>query len=86
MENNRILFEVTEIIHEVGVPDTVENLTVDTDLIESGILDSLGKVELIDAIWERYRLEISPAELFTTGVTIQSVTDIVEKYTYQKRD
>ncbi len=77
MEKDELLAAIMEIIVEVGIPDAVEKIEPDTDLVSCGVLDSFGKVELVDMIWEQFRLEISPAELFAEKVTALSIADAI---------
>ena len=79
MERDEILAAVIGIIGEVGVPDAVEEIDADTDLIECGVLDSFAKVEFTDAVWERFQLELSPADLFVGRVSVRSITNVMER-------
>lgn len=61
MDENQVLRQY--ILHELlaGRRDVV--LTDDTDLLESGLVDSLGVVRLVSFIEERWRIKIPDLEI-----------------------
>lgn len=52
--------KVTNIVRESL---TVENIEIEQDLIESGLLDSLSLVQLMMALEDNFEITISPEEL-----------------------
>lgn len=55
-------------------------LTVDDDLIESGIIDSLGIMSLLAFIEERFSLKIPPEDLLPENFSsINSIVALVDR-------
>lgn len=58
--------------------DNIEELDDTTSLTESGIIDSIGLLELLDFVSEKYSLEI-PEEMLTPENldTVEGITNLV---------
>ena len=73
---DEILDAVTAIVRKVAAPCPVptDEAVLDTDLFESGILDSLGWIRLLDELEDAYGVELDIEVLDEKSVT--SMRDI----------
>ena len=63
-----VLGELAEPLAELGLlPEQVRD---DLDLLSSGVIDSLGLIELTEAVRERFGLDIDFEELDPEGLTV----------------
>ena len=71
--------ELLKLLHEIQPNVDFEN---ESDLLESGLLDSFSVVMIIDAICQHYNIELSADDIDPDNFqSIQTIWDMVEKYT-----
>lgn len=67
--------KIIEILKEIK---PYEHITVDTELIESGILDSLSILSLVTELEEQFNVEISDEAIIAQNfATIQDIAQLV---------
>jgi acyl carrier protein len=60
--------------------ESPKKLTLDDDLIEEGILDSLAVVNLISYLEEAYRIELEPGEVVIDNIgSIRKLTRFIKQ-------
>ena len=70
--------EITEILYEICGDERVFDRT--TDLLESGILDSLAMIDLFSAIEDEFGVEIYPTRIDRSLLrTADSIRELIEK-------
>lgn len=70
--------ELLKLLHEIQPNVDFEN---ESDLLESGLLDSFSVVMIIDAICQHYNIELSADDIDPDNFqSIQTIWDMVEKY------
>jgi len=81
MENTREV--VKAFILEKFLPgEDPRNLTDDTELKESGILDSLSTLKLVTFLEERFKIELEASDLDGANLsTVASIAALVEQKT-----
>ena len=60
----RIEAAVHQFLLDTFFPDQEADLSNDTDLVETGVLDSVSVLQLVDFMEEGYDLMIEPEDLF----------------------
>jgi len=71
--------EYVEVIQYLESRSNGLAINEDTDLFMSGILDSLGIIELINLISDRYSLEFSPEDLKADCfINLKNITKLIE--------
>lgn len=56
------------------------NMTDEIDIFEAGLLDSMGLIEMISAIEEQFKIELSSAHLQDSRFkTVQGIAQIIEE-------
>jgi len=80
MERDTITTKVTEFINGKFIFDQSIQLTREQKLIDSGIIDSIGVLELIDFIEATYSINIDDEELVPANLgTIDAVARFIVK-------
>lgn len=70
--------ELLKLLHEIQPNVDFEN---ESDLLESGLLDSFSVVMIIDSICQHYNIELSADDIDPDNFqSIQTIWDMVEKY------
>lgn len=70
--------ELLKLLHEIQPNVDFEN---ESDLLDSGLLDSFSVVMIIDAIGQHYNIELSADDIDPDNFqSIQTIWDMVEKY------
>ena len=70
--------ELLKLLHEIQPNVDFEN---ESDLLESGLLDSFSVVMIIDAICQHYNIELSADDIDPDNFqSIQTIWNMVEKY------
>ncbi len=63
------------------ITDNPGRIEVDTDLFESGILDSLGIVKLITMIEESFGVEVLPEDIIPENFSsVSSIVKMLDRY------
>lgn len=63
---------------------TVENIEIEQDLIESGLLDSLALVQLMMALEDRFDITISPEELDIEDYrSVKAISKMVARISFE---
>jgi acyl carrier protein len=77
---NEVTDELIEYLRTKSFLDEAVLLTTSDSLTERGIIDSIGLIEFVDFIQDRYAIEI-PGEYLTPENfdTIQGITDLIMK-------
>jgi len=70
---------VSEFLLATFFPDQKAELANDTDLVETGVLDSVSVLQLVDFMEEGYDLMIEPEDLFRLTSVDHIATVIREK-------
>ena len=71
--------EIIKILN--GFAETDRSITIQTDLLEEGILDSLGIANTIVALQEQFSIEISPEDIIPENFcNVCAVVSMVKKY------
>ncbi len=64
---------------------TVENIDIEQDLIESGLLDSLALVQLMMALEDGFNITISPEELDIEDYrSIKTMSRMIARISFEK--
>lgn len=70
--------KIVNMIHEINEEDTIENY--DTELLTSGILDSLGIAQLVAALEEKFDMDIDPEDIVPENFhSVHAIADLVKK-------
>jgi len=77
---NEVTDELIEFLRTKSLIDEVVLLNTTDSLTERGIIDSIGLIEFVDFIQDRYAIEI-PGEYLTPENfdTIQGITNLISK-------
>ena len=73
--------ELKDYIFNQFIPrENPKKLTIDNDLLEEGILDSLAIVHLVSHLEEEYQIEVEPGEVVVDNIgTIRCLTNFVKR-------
>jgi len=81
METNpNMLEKISAVVKETL---TIDNIGYDTDLFESGVLDSLSLIQLMMELETSFDITISPEELDVEDYrTVRNMSEMIERLTY----
>lgn len=72
--------ELLKLLHEIQPNVDFEN---ESDLLESGLLDSFSVVMIIDAICQHYNIELSADDIDPDNFqSIQTIWNMIQRYKY----
>lgn len=79
--------KVIDLIIEVCNDSKIVTKNPDVDLFETGLLDSMGFLELLTIIEDEYDIEIDPADATKTKLgTPRAICNYVERIISEKED
>ena len=74
--------QILKLIQDIG--NNGENIGPEQELLESGILDSLAFITLLEEIAVRWRIEIQPTQVPEEWKTVRSIARMLEKKMVEK--
>ena len=81
MKEKIIAFLKEEISNEL-----LDDIDVNEDLLGSGIVDSLGMMQLVVFLEKEFQKKIGPEDMTVENFkTVQSITDYLSRLKYQKK-